>query len=236
MYEHRIKRLMDFFISLMTLVLLFPLFVFLLVLSAFFMKGNPFFFQWRPGKKDEQGRERLFRIIKLRTMTNERDEEGNLLPDARRLTPYGRWIRSTSLDELFQIVNVLKGDMALIGPRPQLVRDMVFRTEKERHRHDVRPGISGLAQVRGRNAISWEGKFAADLAYIENVSFLGDLKIIWETIGKVFTRENISMEGMDTAEDYGDYLLRTGRISRSMYDEKQREAQAWIKAAESDDV
>ncbi len=123
--------------------------------------------------------------------------------------------------------------MSLIGPRPQLVRDMVFMTEEQRKRHNVRPGISGLAQIRGRNAISWEGKLAADLEYLENISFMGDVKIIRETVGKVLKKENISAEGMDTAEDYGDYLLRIGRIDRGIYDAKQLEAQEWIKEAKA---
>ena len=224
MYEHGLKRVLDFLLSLVALIILSPLLIALVVIGTVMMKGNPFFFQWRPGKKDNNGQEKLFRIIKLRTMTNECDEDGNLLPDEKRLTPYGKWIRSTSLDELFQIVNVLKGDMAVIGPRPQLVRDMVFMTEEQRKRHNVRPGISGLAQIRGRNAISWEGKLAADLAYVEHISFPEDVKIIWETISKVLKREGISAEGMDTAEDYGDYLLRTGRIDSETYEVKQMEA------------
>ncbi len=224
MYEHGGKRIIDFILSLTALILLSPILVALVVIGAIKMKGNPFFFQWRPGKKDEQGKEKLFQIIKLRTMTNEKDEQGNLLPDEQRLTPYGRFIRSTSMDELFQIVNVVKGDMALIGPRPQLVRDMVFMTGEQRKRHNVRPGMSGLAQIRGRNAISWEGKLEADLSYVENVSFLGDIQIFCETMGKVLKREGISTEGMDTAEDFGDYLLRTGKIDREFYDGKQLEA------------
>ena len=233
MYEHGLKRFCDFILALGAALVLAPLLVILVLVGAMMMRGNPFFFQWRPGKKDGNGKERIFRIIKLRTMTNECDENGKLLPDEKRLTNYGRFIRSTSLDELFQLINVLKGDMALIGPRPQLVRDMVFMTETQRRRHDVRPGISGLAQIRGRNAISWEGKLAADIEYVDHISFLGDAKIIFETMSKVLKRENINTEGMDTAEDYGDYLLRTGRISQIVYDERQREAQAWIKAAEA---
>ena len=230
MYAHGGKRLLDFILSLSALIILFPVLFLLIVIGAVKMRGNPFFLQWRPGKKDERGEEALFQIIKLRTMTDAHDANGNLLPDEQRLTGYGRWIRSTSLDELCQLINVLKGDMAFIGPRPQLVRDMVFMTEEERRRHDVRPGLSGLAQIRGRNAISWEGKLAADLAYVEHISFLGDATIIWETLGKVLRREGISAEGMDTAEDYGDYLLRTGKIDRTRYEEKQEEAQRILEA------
>ena len=224
MYAGFWKRILDILLSSIALLLLSPLLLLLAVLDAVMMKGNPFFFQWRPGKKDKNGKEVIFRIIKLRTMTNERDKEGNLLPDSERLTPFGRFIRSTSMDELYQLVNVLKGDMSLIGPRPQLVRDMVFMTEKERKRHDVRPGISGLAQIRGRNALSWEGRLTADIEYVENISFMEDVRIIWETIGKVLKRENTSTEGMDTSEDYGDYLLRIGRIDEQYFQEKQSEA------------
>lgn len=228
MYANGFKRILDFFLSFFALIFLSPILLVLVIVGAIMMRGNPFFFQWRPGKKDNQGKEKLFQIIKLRTMTNERDKNGNLLPDEKRLTPYGKWVRSTSLDELFQLANVLKGDMALIGPRPQLVRDMVFMTEAQRKRHDVRPGISGLAQIRGRNALSWEGKLAADIEYVENISFMGDIRIIWETIGKVLKRENISAEGMDTAEDYGDYLLRTGKLEMRVYEIKQQEAKEMV--------
>lgn len=224
MYAGYWKRVLDVLMSGIALLLLSPLLVLLALLGAVMMKGKPFFLQWRPGKKDNNGKEVIFRIIKLRTMTNERDKEGNLLPDSERLTPFGRFIRTTSMDELYQLVNVLKGDMSLIGPRPQLVRDMVFMTEKERKRHDVRPGISGLAQIRGRNALSWEGRLAADIEYVENISFMEDVRIIRETIGKVLKRENTSTEGMDTSEDYGDYLLRIGKISEAYYREKQQEA------------
>lgn len=224
MYAGFWKRIFDILLSGIALFVLSPLLVLLVVFGAVMMKGNPFFFQWRPGKKNKDGKEVIFRIIKLRTMTNERDKDGNLLPDADRLTPFGRFIRSTSMDELYQLVNVLKGDMSLIGPRPQLVRDMVFMTEEERKRHNVRPGISGLAQIRGRNALSWEGRLAADIEYVENISFMGDACIIWETIGKVMKRENTSTEGMDTSEDYGDYLLRIGKIDDHFYQKKQQEA------------
>ncbi len=224
MYAGFWKRLLDIILSSIAVLLLSPLLLFLIVVGAVMMKGNPFFFQWRPGKKGKDGKEAIFRIIKLRTMTNERDRDGNLLPDADRLTSFGRFIRSTSMDELYQLINVLKGDMSLIGPRPQLVRDMVFMTEQERKRHDVRPGISGLAQIRGRNALSWEGRLAADIEYVENISFAGDAKIIWETIGKVLKRENTNTEGMDTSEDYGDYLFRIGKIDETYYQARQQEA------------
>lgn len=224
MYAGFWKRIIDILLSGIALLLLSPFLILLIVLGAVMMHGNPFFLQWRPGKRNKDGKEVIFRIIKLRTMTNERDKNGNLLPDVDRLTPFGRFIRSTSMDELYQLVNVLAGDMSLIGPRPQLVRDMVFMTEEERKRHDVRPGISGLAQIRGRNALSWEGRFAADLEYVKNISFMEDVHILWETVGKVLKRENISTAGMDTSEDYGDYLLRIKKINEHYYQEKQQEA------------
>lgn len=228
MYAKCLKRVIDFLVSLCAMLVLLPLFVILTVLGAVFMKGNPFFTQLRPGKKDASGNEVIFKLLKFRTMTNEKDASGNLLPDDRRLNGYGRFLRSTSLDELPQLINILKGDMAIIGPRPQLVRDMVFMTEEQRHRHDVLPGLSGLAQIRGRNAITWENKLAADLEYIQNVSFSGDMRIIIETVKKVFKREGISEEGMETAEDFGDYLLRIGRISSDYYKTKQNEAKSLL--------
>ena len=150
------------------------------------MKGNPFFTQLRPGKIDKKtGSEKIFRLIKFRTMTCEKDKNGNLLPDDKRLTKYGKFLRSTSLDELPELINILKGDMAVIGPRPQLVRDMVFMTERQRMRHRVRPGLSGLAQISGRNAINWENKLEYDVEYIQKITFLGDWKIIFFTIKNI---------------------------------------------------
>lgn len=224
-YEKFIKRPLDFLLSLCALALLSPV----LLVTAFLVRiklGSPVFFtQPRPGWiHPKTGKERLFRMIKFRSMTDARDGNGNLLPDEIRLTAFGKILRATSLDELPELLNILKGDMALIGPRPQLVRDMVFMTAEQRRRHTVRPGLSGLAQVRGRNAISWEGKLSADLEYIEKITFWGDAKIILATIGKVFRREGVTEEGMATATDFGDYLLRSGQISREEYDLKQAEA------------
>lgn len=175
------------------------------------------------------GKEKIFNMYKFRTMTEQRDEEGNLLPDERRLTKFGSWLRATSLDELPETFNILKGDMSVVGPRPQLVRDMVFMTEEQRMRHTVKPGLSGLAQVNGRNAIGWEEKLKWDLRYIENISFLRDLKIILMTVLKAFIkREGITEENMATAEDFGDYLLRSHCISKEVYDEKQELAKRII--------
>lgn len=212
MYEKYIKRPMDFFLSLCAVIVLSPVLLILTAVGVFAMKGNPFFTQPRPGKD-----EKIFKLIKFRTMTCEKDQNGNFLPDDVRLTKYGKFLRSTSLDELPELFNILRGDMAVIGPRPQLVRDMVFMTDVQRTRHTVRPGLSGLAQVNGRNAINWENKLSFDLQYIENITFIGDVKIILETFVKVFKREDISEEGMETAEDFGDYLLRCGKVEEHEY-------------------
>lgn len=225
MYAKYIKRLLDFFLSFIAITVLSPLLLILILLGAIFMGGNPFFVQVRPGKD-----EKIFRLVKFRTMTNKRDEKGELLPDDVRLTKYGKFLRSTSLDELPELFNILVGDMAVIGPRPQLVRDMVFMSETQRLRHTVRPGLSGLAQVNGRNAIKWENKLAFDLTYIENITFLGDMKLIFQTIFKVFKRADISEEGMETAEDFGDYLLKNGEVSKEDYERLQQRAKELIGA------
>lgn len=188
------------------------------------MKGNPFFTQPRPGKD-----ERIFKLIKFRSMTNERDASGKLLPDDVRLNSYGKFLRSTSLDELPELFNILKGDMAVIGPRPQLVRDMVFMTPEQRKRHTVRQGLSGLAQINGRNAVTWETKIAYDLEYIKKITFWGDVKIIFVTLYKAFVkRSDITEENCDTATDLGDYLLAQGRITQEEYDRGQKEAKKLI--------
>lgn len=224
MYKNFFKRIIDFFCALVAIICLSPILVLLIVLGAVKMKGNPFFCQPRPGKN-----ERIFKLIKFRTMTNEKDAEGNLLPDEVRLNGYGKFLRSTSLDELPELFNILKGDMAVIGPRPQLVRDMVFMTPAQRKRHTVRQGLSGLAQVNGRNAITWETKIDFDLQYIENITFIGDVKIILTTLVKAFIkRSDITEENCDTATDLGDYLLATGRISKTEYDEGQKLAKKLI--------
>ena len=219
MYSKFLKRCLDFLLALCAFLFLFPILVLLALIGAVVMKGNPFFTQPRPGKN-----ERIFRLIKFRSMTCEKDENGNLLPDEQRLTGYGKFIRSTSIDELPSLLNIIKGDLSIVGPRPQLVRDMVFMTDGERKRHTVAPGLTGLAQCSGRNNMSWEQKFAYDLQYIEKITFLGDVKIILKTVVKVFQRDGINEEGMATAEDLGDYLLRTERVTREEYDRKQAEA------------
>ncbi len=224
MYAKYIKRPLDFFLSLMAILVLSPVFVVLTVAGAIGMKGNPFFTQLRPGKD-----EKIFKLIKFRTMTCEKDKDGKLLPDDVRLTAYGKFLRSTSLDELPELFNILKGDMAVIGPRPQLVRDMMFMTQTQRLRHTVRPGLSGLAQVNGRNAISWENKLSFDLDYLENITFIEDCKLIIQTVLNVFLREDISAEGFETAEDFGDYLLRIKKITKEQYDLHMKESEDYIK-------
>ncbi len=224
MYAKYGKRLLDFTVALFALLILSPILLVLTVMGAVSMKGNPFFTQPRPGKD-----ERIFRLVKFRTMTNETDGEGNLLPDEKRLTKYGAFLRSTSMDELPELLNILRGDMAIVGPRPQLVRDMVFMTPEQRKRHTVRAGLTGLAQVNGRNNMSWEQKFAYDLEYIRDISLKNDICIIWQTISKVFKREGITEEGMATAEDLGDYLLHKGEISQAAFDERQQEAKELLR-------
>ena len=192
MYRKHLKRVLDFVGSLFALTVLFPVLFLLCITGAAAMKGNPFFTQLRPGRKNRNGEEQIFRLIKFRTMTNEKDVRGRLLPDDERLTPYGRWLRSTSLDELIELVNILKGDMSFVGPRPLLMEYLPYYTEEERRRHDVRPGLTGLAQIHGRNAIpSWESRFRYDLEYVRDCSFRLDLKIILNTVKKVVRRTDI---------------------------------------------
>ena len=233
-YERFVKRPLDCVLAFMALILLSPV----LGIVALLIKrklGPPVLFtQMRPGLIDPKtGRERIFKIYKFRTMTDERDQEGNLLPDEMRLTAFGKLLRSTSLDELPELWNIIKGDMAVIGPRPQLVRDMVFMSDEQRQRHTVRPGLSGLAQIRGRNAISWEEKLSSDLEYIKKITFLTDIKIILKTVWKVLKREGISEDGMDTAVDYGDYLLESGKIDQRSYTFLQGYAEEVVSIAAS---
>ena len=199
-YARYIKRILDVLLSGCALVVLSPVLLIVAVLVRTKLGSPVIFCQERPGKD-----EKIFKMYKFRSMTDARDENGELLPDEVRLTKFGRALRSTSLDELPELWNIFKGDMSIVGPRPQLVRDMVFMTPEQRLRHTVMPGLTGLAQVSGRNAISWEDKLAADLRYIRQITFLGDVKIVLLTVRKVFFREDISADGMDTAEDLGDY-------------------------------
>lgn len=225
-YEKYVKRIFDVLLSVVVFVFLFWLFIIIAIMVRFKL-GSPILFkQLRPGLIDrETGEEKIFKMYKFRTMTDERDEEGNLLPDEVRLTPFGVWLRKTSLDELPEIFNILRGDMSIIGPRPQLIRDMVFMTAEQRLRHTARPGLSGLAQVNGRNAISWEKKIAYDLMYIENVTWCKDVGIIFDTFKKaIIKKEGITEENMATAEDFGDYLLRTGMVMDEEYKNRQQVA------------
>lgn len=195
MYAKYIKRPLDCFLSFCAIAVLSPILLILTVVGAIVMKGNPFFTQLRPGKD-----EKIFRLIKFRTMTCEKDADGNLLPDEKRLTGYGKFLRSTSLDELPELFNIFIGDMAVIGPRPLLVQYLPLYNERQKRRHEVRPGLSGLAQVNGRNSLTWEQKFEDDVRYVDNVTFLGDIKIIFTTLLKVVKREGISQENNATME------------------------------------
>ena len=191
MYEKFFKRFFDFSLSLFALIVLLPVLLLLTIIGAIAMKGNPFFTQPRPGKKGKDGKEKVFKLIKFRTMSNAKDENGNLLPDEKRLNSYGRFLRSTSADELMSLWNILKGDLAIVGPRPLAVLYLPYYTKEERHRHDVRPGLTGLAQVNGRNNLSWDEKFAYDLQYVNHITFLGDISILFKTVKKVFVHEGI---------------------------------------------
>ena len=197
MYKRFFKRLIDFILALLGIVILSPLLIVLIVLGAVFMGGNPFFTQERPGLH-----ERVFKLVKFRTMDNRRDANGELLPDEVRLNRYGRFLRSTSLDELPELFNILVGDMALIGPRPLLVRYLPRYNDEQHHRHDVRPGLTGYAQAHGRNTVSWEDKFAMDVWYARNISFVLDCQIIVDTVKTVLNREGISSETSATMEEF----------------------------------
>lgn len=197
MYAKFIKRPLDFTLSLLALIVLSPVLIILIVMGAIGMKGNPFFTQLRPGKN-----EKIFKLIKFRTMTNEKDKDGNLLPDEKRLNKYGKFLRSTSLDELPELINILKGDMSIVGPRPLLVQYLPLYNERQKRRHEVRPGLTGFAQINGRNTVTWEQKFEDDVTYIENITFLGDMKIIFKTAISVLKREGISQENNATMEEF----------------------------------
>lgn len=197
MYAKYFKRIIDFILSLIALIVLSPVLVVLMILGAVFMRGNPFFTQPRPGKN-----EKIFKLIKFRTMDNRKDSDGNLLPDEVRLNGYGKFLRSTSLDELPELANIVKGDMSIIGPRPLLVRYLDYYTEEERKRHNVRPGLSGYAQVHGRNNVNWGERMKMDIYYAEHISFGMDVKILIDTILIVLKREGTSVEGMMDFDDF----------------------------------
>jgi lipopolysaccharide/colanic/teichoic acid biosynthesis glycosyltransferase len=197
MYRNFFKRFFDLLLSFTGLLIASPVFLLVTVMLAFANKGKPFFFQPRPGKN-----EKIFRIVKFRTMNDKRDSKGNLLPDSHRLTKIGKIVRKTSLDEIPQLINVLKGDMSLIGPRPLLIEYLPLYTKEQARRHAVRPGITGWAQVNGRNAISWEQKFKYDVWYVDNLSFTLDFKIFFKTLLKVFKSEGIAQKGQSTMEAF----------------------------------
>ncbi len=227
-YEKYIKRLLDIVLASLAMIVFFWLYLVIALLVRIKLGSPAVFKQPRPGMIDPKtGKERIFCLYKFRTMTDERDENGNLLPDEIRLTKFGAWLRKTSLDELLEVWNILRGDMSIIGPRPQLVRDMVFMTDEQRMRHTAKPGLSGLAQVKGRNAITWEEKLNWDLKYIEKVTFWGDVKLIFETVKVALFRHDGITDGENaTALDYGDTLLKSGKISLQTYNLKQEEAKA----------
>jgi lipopolysaccharide/colanic/teichoic acid biosynthesis glycosyltransferase len=224
-YEKYLKRPLDLLCGLAAIAVFWWLYLILAILVRVKLGSPVLFTQERPGMD-----EKIFKLYKFRTMTDERDENGELLPDEVRLTKFGKMLRATSLDELPEAFNIIKGDMSVVGPRPQLVRDMVFMSDRQRMRHTAKPGLSGLAQVNGRNDISWEDKLNWDLKYIEKVSFLGDMKIIFQTVVKAFVKqEGITDGDMATAYDYGDWLLKTGKISQKEYEEKQSNAEKLLR-------
>ncbi len=231
MYANFFKRLLDFLLSLTALLLLSPILLILSVVGIFAMKGNPFFVQKRPGKiSKKSGQETIISLVKFRTMTNEKDENGNLLSDELRLKRYGKLLRSTSLDELPELFNILMGSMSIVGPRPQLVRDMTFMSAEQRRRHTVRPGLTGLAQVSGRNNITWEQKFEYDLTYIDSgITLRGDWKILWQTVSKVLRRSDTVREGTVSDMDFGDWLMQEGKVTQAEYEQKQAEAKELLK-------
>lgn len=228
-YERYIKRIIDICCALAAIAVFWWLFLIVAILVRVNLGSPVIFKQPRPGKD-----EKIFNMYKFRTMTDARDENGNLLPDEIRLTKFGKALRATSMDELPEAFNILNGTMSVIGPRPQLVRDMTFMTAEQRMRHSVRPGLSGLAQTRGRNALSWNDKLSADLEYIQNVSFLGDVKIVLDTVKQVFFRQKgltgSDVNEIDVTDDYGDYLLKKGSVSREEYEKKMEEANKLLRA------
>ena len=219
MYRSCFKRVFDVLSSGCALLILSPILLYIGYLVRTRLGSPVLFTQIRPGKDGK-----LFKMYKFRSMTDERDANGELLPDDLRLTEFGKKLRATSMDELPELINIFKGDMSVVGPRPQLVRDMVFFTEEEMKRQSVYPGLTGLAQICGRNNITWKEKFAYDLEYIKDINFLEDMRIIYRTVFKVSAQDGITTDGMETAEDYGDWLLRTEQIDKEDYQNKQAKA------------
>ena len=225
MYRCFFKRIFDVASSLLVLIVLSPMLIWLAYKIRKNLGSPVLFTQIRPGKDNK-----LFRLYKFRSMTDARDEYGNLLPDDQRMTDFGRRLRASSLDELPELINIIKGDMSVVGPRPQLVRDMVFFTKAEMHRQSVRPGLTGLAQISGRNNIDWKKRFHYDLQYIKDITFLKDMQIIWQTMFKVGGQEDIVTDGMETSEDYGDWLLKRHMLTKADYAQGHKQAEQLVKA------
>lgn len=215
MYNKYIKRILDFLCSFIAILVILPIFLVLIILGSIIMKGNPFFVQERPGKNNK-----VFHMIKFRTMTCEKDEKGQLLPDDQRLTKYGSFLRKTSIDELPELFNVFLGQMSFVGPRPLLIKDLAFMDENVKNRHSIRGGITGLAQINGRNNITWDRKFQYDLEYVEKVSLFLDIKILILTFFKVIKRKDVNREGTVSDIDYGDWLLKEEKITQEEYRQK----------------
>jgi len=203
MYAKYLKRVIDFSLSLIALIVLSPLLLILIVLGTVFMRGNPFFTQERPGKD-----EKIFKLIKFRTMDNRKNKEGKLLPDEVRLNKYGRFLRATSLDELPELANIVKGDMSIIGPRPLLVKYLPYYTEREQLRHSIRPGLTGYAQVHGRNKVTWEEKFEMDVWYVEHLTFLTDIKVFFDTIKVVTSHEGVVLNALEDFDEYRKHTVK----------------------------
>ncbi len=229
-YEKYVKRLLDIICSLLAIIIFSWLYLIIAIVVRIKMGSPVLFKQPRPGLIGKDGKERIFDVNKFRSMTNAKDENGNPFPDEQRLPAFGKMLRATSLDELPEVFNILKGDMSIIGPRPQLVRDMVFMSDEQRMRHTARPGLSGLAQVKGRNAIAWEEKLKWDLEYIKNISFVNDVKIILMTAKKVLIRSNSAESSAETdvTLDFGDELLKYGKVRQEDYLERQAYAKELI--------
>ena len=203
MYAKYLKRVIDFLLSLIALIVLSPLLLILIVLGTVFMRGNPFFTQERPGKD-----EKIFKLIKFRTMDNRKNKEGKLLPDEVRLNKYGRFLRATSLDELPELANIVKGDMSIIGPRPLLVKYLPYYTEREQLRHSIRPGLTGYAQVHGRNKVTWEEKFEMDVWYVDHLTFLTDIKVFFDTIKVVTSHEGVVLNALEDFDEYRKHTVK----------------------------
>lgn len=221
-YEKYIKRVLDILCAILTIACFWWLYIFIAILVRVKL-GSPIIFkQMRPGLNEE-----IFSLYKFRSMMDIRDEKGELLSDEVRLTDFGKWLRKTSLDELPEVINIFNGTMSVIGPRPQLVRDMVFMSDEQRKRHIVRPGLSGLAQINGRNSISWEEKLGWDLKYINQITFLGDIKIVIQTVIKaIWKQEGVNREGTESDIDFGDYLLLKGKVTKEEYELKLKKAKS----------